>query len=206
MKNRNHRGRGHDRAWTRSFFFLLVAFTFAGFLSACGRCDFASILPGIEARGHYIQSVPFYPQTESTCGPAALAQVLAFRGRPVTVGNIADKVYLPQLRGTLPMDLEEYAREAGFTAHSAAGTPDAVKDTIRKDIPVICLLDLGFSLYRKPHYVTAVGFDDEKQCMIVHDGLQPNRLMDYDDFRAAWDRAGRWMLVVTPKSTGTHHE
>ena len=96
------------------------------------------------------------------------------------------------------MDLENYAREAGFTVKSSAGTPDAVKDSIRKGIPVICLLDLGFSLYRKPHYVTVVGFDDEKAVMIVHDGLEPNRLIDYDGFTKAWDRAGRWMLVILP--------
>jgi ABC-type bacteriocin/lantibiotic exporter with double-glycine peptidase domain len=202
MINSIQKGRVRDRTGTRPFFSPALAVSLVVLFSACSSHDFAALRPGIEMRGHYIESVPFYRQTESTCGPAALAAVLSFQGHPVTLQSIADKVYLPQLRGTLPMDLENYAREAGFTVKSSAGTLDTLRDTIRKGIPVICLLDLGFSLYRKPHYVTALGFDEEKAVVIVHDGREPNRVMEYNRFTQAWDRAGRWMLVIQPGNDG----
>jgi len=54
--------------------FLLVSWPF--FSSGCGAKSFASIRPGIEARGHYIEGVPFIRQSGNDCGPAALAGVL----------------------------------------------------------------------------------------------------------------------------------
>lgn len=200
------KGRGHDKTCSRLFCFFAIALLATCFITGCGGKNFAGLRSGIETRGHYIEGVPFYRQSESTCGPAALASILAFRGRPVNLEQITAKVYLPKLRGTLPMDVENYAREAGFKAESSAGTLEELKANIRKGVPVICLLDLGFGLYRQPHYISAIGFDDVNAVIVEHDGLQPDRLMGYDAFDKAWARAGRWMLVITPKSVETKHE
>lgn len=193
--------RGHGKTWARLFLFLGIAFLIA----ACSPKNFAALRPGIEKRGHYIEGVPFYQQTESTCGPAALAGILAFWGRPVNLEEISSKLYLRELRGTLPMDIDAYARKAGFQSDSSSGTLDQLKQTIKEGTPVICLLDLGFSLYRKPHYVLATGYDDENRAIIMHDGLKPDRVIGYDAFNKAWNRAGRWMIVITPESAGEKH-
>ncbi len=178
----------------------------ATFLAACASKDFSDLRQGIDTRGHYIQGVPFYRQNEDTCGPAALAGVLAYWGRPAALDEITARIYVPKLRGTLPMDMENYARNAGFDAASSAGTLDDLKSSLRRDMPVICLLDLGFGLYHRPHYIIAVGFDDENAVLIEHDGLKANRVIGYDDFTKAWTRAGNWMLVLKPKTAGTNHE
>ncbi len=180
-------------------YFLAVIFLLAGSLAACTGRDFASFRESIEARGHYIQGVPFYKQSEDTCGPAALASVLAFWGRQVNLEDITKKVYLRELRGTLPMDMDRFARESGFDTSSFSGTLQGLKEYIRKGSPVICLLDLGFWVYRQPHYVTVIGFDDVNDLVIEHDGLKPDSLMSYEKFSKAWARAGFWMLVITPK-------
>jgi len=164
----------------------------------CGAKSFAPIQPGIEARGHYIGGVPFFRQTEQDCGPAALAGVLAFHGKPADLKTITASIYLPKLRGTLPMDLERYAKGSGLTTTSPDGTADALRSAVRKNIPVICLLDLGFGPYRQPHYVTVIGFDDGNGLFILHDGTTPNETMDYEAFDKKWARAGRWMIVIQP--------
>jgi ABC-type bacteriocin/lantibiotic exporter with double-glycine peptidase domain len=164
----------------------------------CGAKGFASIRPGIEARGHYISGVPFFRQTGQDCGPAALAGILAFHGRPVDLETITASIYLPKLRGTLPMDLERFARNAGLTTASPDGTADALRSSVRSNVPVICLLDLGFGPYRQPHYVTVTGFDDENGLFVMHDGATPDRTMSYDAFEKKWARAGRWMIVIKP--------
>jgi len=167
-------------------------------LSSCGPTSFETIRSGLEARGHYIEGVPFVKQTEYDCGPAALAGVLSFRGKTVDLERITASVYLPKLRGTLPMDLERFAKDEGFKTSSSAGTTTALKTAIRSNIPVICLLDLGFAFYRQPHFVTVIGFDDGNGLFIMHDGRTPNGTMDYVDFEKKWARAGKWMIVITP--------
>lgn len=201
MSSSLSKSREHDKTWARLFLFLLITFL----LGACVPRDFAALKPGIDKRGHYIEGVPFYRQTESTCGPAALAAVLAFWGSTVTVEEITSKVYVRELRGTLPMDIDAYARETGFLSESTSGSMDRLKQTIKNGTPVICLLDLGFSLYRKPHYISAIGYDDENEAIIMHDGLKQDRIMGYDAFDRAWSRAGRWMIVITPASAGGKH-
>jgi len=177
-----------------------------GSVAGCAAGNFAAIRPGLETRGHYIEGVPFHQQSESTCGPAALASILAFYGRPESLERITEKIYLPQLRGTLPMDMEKFAQEAGFKTTSSSGTLGELKASILKGRPVICMLDLGFSVYRRPHYISVIGFDDENTVIIGHDGVTPNSLIGYEEFNREWTRAGRWMLVIEPGRGDTRHE
>jgi hypothetical protein len=104
------------------------------------------------------------------------------------------------------MDMETFARDAGFDSTSSVGSLKDLKSHIRTGTPVICLLDLGFGLYRRPHYIIAVGFDDENAVIIEHDGIHANSVMGYEAFTKAWTRAGRWMLVIRPKEGETKHE
>jgi hypothetical protein len=196
---------GQVRAFARPVLFLGLVLLATCFVSACAGKDFNALRPGLETRGYYIEGVPFYRQSEATCGPAALAGILAFRGRPESLERITDAVYLPELRGTLPMDMERFAREAGFKTTSSHGTLGELKASIRKGTPVICLLDLGFGLYHRPHYVSVVGFDDVSAVIIAHDGRTPNSLIGYEKFDKAWTRAGRWMLVIQPGPGEARH-
>jgi ABC-type bacteriocin/lantibiotic exporter with double-glycine peptidase domain len=188
------------RGWSAVTFMLLVLPALMSF-TACATMDFSALRPGIEERGHYIAGVPFYRQGEDSCGPAALAGVASFWGQRVDVQQIKERVYLPELRGTLPMDMERFMREAGFLTSSSSGSLRDVKAWVRKNMPVICLLDLGFSLYRRPHYVTVIGFDDINKVLITHDGVTENKVIGYDKFLTEWERGGNWMLVVLPETT-----
>ncbi len=180
-----------------AFIGLLITVLFAG----CAGLDFASLRPGLDERGHYIDGVPFFRQGVDSCGPAALAGVASFWGREASLEQITARVYLPELRGTLPMDMERYLRETGFETASSAGTLEGLKAQIRGNTPVICLLDLGFSLYRRPHYVTVIGFDDVNGVVIAHDGVSANTVIGYEKFMKEWDRAGDWMLVARPAAS-----
>ena len=178
-------------------FFALIALCIL--LASCEPgLKFDALRPDIEASGHHIAGVPFFKQPAAACGPAALASVLSFRGRQVDLETIKSNVYLPALRGTLPLDMERYPREQGFTVDSGAGSYDKLTAVLRGNAPVICLLDLGFSMYKQPHYVTVIGFDELREVVIMHDGETPNRLMRRDRFMRAWSRAGNWMMVVKP--------
>ncbi len=170
-----------------------------------------SALPGCAAREglrteadnrdkYYIAGVPFFQlvRQENSCGPAALASILSFWDEQIGVEQIASRVCHPQLRGSHPLDMQRFLSEQGFLTVSTAGAIDDLKAQVRRNVPVISLLDLGFGPYRSPHYVTVIGFDDAEGAAIVHDGLTANKKIEYGTFLKAWDRAGNWMLVALP--------
>jgi len=182
-------------------FLLAVLNLLVPVLPACGPPAFTDIRRDIGSRGHYIEGVPFVRQEEHACGPAALAGVYAYWKRPADLDRLTDRVVLHKLGGTLPMDMERAAKEDGFRTATAHGDRRLLFDSLKRDVPVICLLDLGFGLYQRPHYVTVVGFDDGNGLFIVHDGVTQDRTMTYEQFEKAWSRAGRWLLVITPVSS-----
>ncbi len=178
-------------------FIFLAAFVVS--VTGCAEKDFTALQAGIERSGHYIKGVPFFKQGEDSCGPAALASVTSFWGQRVNVEEIRSRVYVPALRGALPMDMERYLGESGFRTDSSAGDLETLKAQIRRNVPVICLLDLGISIYRQPHYVTVIGFDDKDRVVVAHDGVNANTVIGYDRFLKKWERAGNWMLVAVPR-------
>lgn len=167
-------------------------------LHGCGPKRFEEIQPGLDMRGHYIEQVPFYRQTAYACGPAALAAVLAYHQRPVDLDELTRAVVIPKLQGTLPMDMERAAKEQGLRTTTAHGDRDLLFSSLKRDRPVICLLDLGFGPLQQPHYVVLIGYDDRNRLYIMHDGITRDRTMSYEQFDATWGRAGKWLLVIEP--------
>src|SRR5262249_28631102 len=49
--------------------------------------------------------VPFFADDTDQCGPSTLASVLNYWGISAKPGVLKKEVYLPQLRGTLPIDM-----------------------------------------------------------------------------------------------------
>lgn len=165
-------------------------------ICGCAALDTVATDPGVDSRSGHILEVPFFRQAGDDCGPAALASVLAYFGKDRDISEIISGIYTPRLRGSLPMDMERYARSTGLAAESMHGSLDLLRSHIDRGNPVICLLDLGFWVYRRPHYVTVVGYDSARQAVFMHDGAVANRAVSCSSFDSAWRRAGRWMLII----------
>src|SRR5215212_7308681 len=52
-----------------------------------------------------LKTVPFFPQEEYQCGPAALATVLSFSGIPITPEPLVSQVFLPSRKGSLQIEM-----------------------------------------------------------------------------------------------------
>src|SRR4051812_28732603 len=52
-----------------------------------------------------LTEVPFYPQDDYYCGPAALAMALNAAGLNVTPEELVDQVYLPGRKGSLQVEM-----------------------------------------------------------------------------------------------------
>jgi ABC-type bacteriocin/lantibiotic exporter with double-glycine peptidase domain len=149
--------------------------------------------------GHLITSVPFIPQEDYQCGPAALAMVLRYYGAALGQEEIARALYLASARGTLNLELEFYARRRGFEARAFAGTLEQAKDELRRGRPLIVFQDVGAPGYTIPHFAVLLGYDDRAAVVVLHSGPRPYRVVSYDDFGRTWARRRAWTLLVTPR-------
>lgn len=141
-----------------------------------------------------IEGVPFIKQDSQFCGPASLAAVMTFHGSPVDQKAVGAVVYNEKLQGALITDLERYARDAGFETKSGRGTEEGLKAQIDRGRPVIVLVDLGFWVVSKPHYLVVYGYDGEG--FKAHDGYTPGNRYAYPRFAGIWEKMGNAYLLV----------
>jgi ABC-type bacteriocin/lantibiotic exporter with double-glycine peptidase domain len=141
-----------------------------------------------------IDGVPFVKQDREQCGPASLASVFFYYGVSIQTDVISKSIYDPKLRGSLITDLENFARRQGFRTESGRGTVEKLKEFIRQRKPVIVLIDQGFWIISRPHYLVLFGYNQEG--FIAHNGETPSRLYGYADFRKMWDKIGSTYLLV----------
>src|SRR5215212_8494513 len=60
-----------------------------------------------------LTAVPFFPQEDYQCGPAALATVLKHSGVDVTPDPLVSQVFLPARQGSLQLEMLAAARRYG---------------------------------------------------------------------------------------------
>lgn len=173
-------------------------------LVACARPSAEAVRTAVAAAPAEgaLLAVPFFPQEEYQCGPAAMASLLAYWGQPADPEAIAEAIYLPRLQGTLSLDLLLYAERLGLTARLLDASPEALKAALRTGRPVITLLNVGSRLVPTWHYVVVVGYADGPNAFVAHDGRHRERVFPYDDFAWRWQAAGRWGLLVEPPPGG----
>jgi ABC-type bacteriocin/lantibiotic exporter with double-glycine peptidase domain len=164
-------------------------------LAGTGKTAGAERISGDAER--VLGGVPFHPQQTYQCGPAALASVLNFWNVPVTPEEIAKDIYSPGARGTLNLDMAEYARNRGLRATASSAGIGDLRRSIDAGQPVIVLVDLGFWIYEKNHYMVAVGYSEDS--LIAHSGRESFKRIPVDDFLNSWEKTGFWALFIQPQ-------
>jgi len=145
-----------------------------------------------------IENVPFVKQKDKFCGPASMASVMQFYGEDISQDEIAEEIYIPQLNGALISDMENYAKDSGYTTESINGSIEILKSNLDNKHPVILLVDKGKWKIRVPHYYVAYGYNGEKGTIILHTGYKQNQEISYDKLNQEWGKMNRLMLVITP--------
>lgn len=148
----------------------------------------------------YVSGVPFYPQQAYQCGPASLAAVLNYWGKPVTPDDIATAIYSPRLKGTLSLDMWQYALAQDLQADMRNGSLEDLQGHLEQHVPVIAFLNLGYRWLPVGHFVVVVGLDPDTRSVITYSGTEQNSRISYDRFLEAWQKTKFWALVVRPKT------
>ncbi|WBY00968.1 PA2778 family cysteine peptidase [Ramlibacter tataouinensis] len=144
-----------------------------------------------------VEGVPFFPQTEYQCGPAALATVLAFTGTPVTPEPLVDQVYIPERRGSLQLEMLAAARRYGRVSYVLAPRYADLLREVAAGNPVLVLQDVG-ALTRQWHYAVVNGFDYPSGSIYLRSGTTARLEMPFTAFERSWMASGYWAMVATP--------
>ncbi len=144
--------------------------------------------------------VPNFPQTEHTCGPAALAMALAWSGLSTSPRQMEPLVYTPGREGSLAADLTGAARRRARLAVTIAGL-DAVLAELAAGHPVVVLQNLGLDWAPRWHFAVAVAYDLDARSIRLHSGMDEAQVLALDTFEHTWTRGGGWALVVLPPDT-----
>jgi len=143
-----------------------------------------------------LAAVPFFPQVEYQCGPAALATTLAATGVKVTPEDLVSQVYLPERKGSLQIEMLAAARRRGLVSYELAPRFDDLLREIAAGTPVIVLQNLG--LVDGWHYAVAVGYDYERGELILRSGETERKVLPFPVHEMVWKRSGYWAMVTMP--------
>lgn len=143
-----------------------------------------------------LTETPYFPQAQHYCGPASLAMALGARGVAVRQEQLAEHVYLPARKGSLPLDMLGGARRAGAVALRVEPRLEAVMAYVAAGYPVVVLQNLALRWYPMWHYAVVVGYDLEAKEVRLRSGDEARQVLSTATFDATWARSGRWALVV----------
>lgn len=145
-----------------------------------------------------LDKVKFYPQEAHQCGPASLAMVLDAASVKVTPQDLASQVYLPSREGSLQVEMLAAARRNGMLAYELAPKLEDLLTEVAAGTPVIVLQNLALSWYPLWHYAVVVGYDLQREEIILRSGLERRQVLALSTFEHTWERAGFWAMLVLP--------
>ncbi|WP_084435502.1 cysteine peptidase family C39 domain-containing protein [Desulfomicrobium escambiense] len=171
--------------------------TYLALLLLCAGCGLGSAFraASFAAPEAVRLDVPFVQQTGRTdCGPAALASVLAFRGRHIPLDEVTRRVHTPAMQRTLLPDMENYARSLGFSTRSGSGDTAVLREAVNAGSPVIVLANMGGPFFSQGHYLVVYGHDERG--FLLHAGTRGSLYVRDDELLQGWNRMNRLYLVV----------
>ena len=141
-----------------------------------------------------LTGVPFFPQTEYQCGPAALATLLKHAGADVDADALVPEVYTPGLRGSLQPELLAATRRHGFIPYVIEPDAGSLAAEIAAQRPVLVLQNLGVARVPIWHYAVVVGIAGDE--VILRSGAEERRIERGSRFLREWERGSNWAFVA----------
>ena len=143
-------------------------------------------------------TVPFFPQQEYQCGPAALATVLNQAGVNVTPDELVPQVYLPERKGSLQFELLAATRRYGRIPYPLKPQLSALLTEVAGGNPVLVLQNLGLDTVPVWHYAVVMGYDLRDEEIVLRSGIEARHITPLSTFERTWARSNYWGVVVTP--------
>ncbi|MCU6432387.1 PA2778 family cysteine peptidase [Undibacterium sp. Jales W-56] len=175
--------------------FVLAVLTLAG-CATPQMLDLAGHWPADLPAQTEMKDVPFFPQEEFECGPAALAMVLQAAGVQVTPDALVGQVYLPGRKGSLQLEMLVASRRNGVPGYVISPTIEALLREVAAGHPVLVFQNLSLPVYPVWHYAVVIGFDRARNQLILHSGRTARAEMSLFTFERTWARGDYWAMVA----------
>ena len=148
-----------------------------------------------------LDEVPFFPQADYQCGPAALATTLVHRGVKVTPDELVPKVYLPSRQGSLQLEMVAAARSYESLVYPLEPKLSALFKEVAAGNPVLILQNLSLKIMPMWHFAVVVGYDLDKERVLMRSGTEKEQWLELKAFDKTWARGERWAIVTMAPDT-----
>ena len=148
-----------------------------------------------------LADVPFYPQEDYQCGPAALATVLTASDRATLPEDLVPEVYVPGLKGSLQPELLAAARRRGVLPYVLDGSIETLAGELASGRAVLVLQNLHWLGPAAWHYSVVVGLDPGREEVILRSGTERRRVVPLWRFLRTWEAADHWAVVLLEPGT-----
>ncbi len=145
-----------------------------------------------------LQQVPYFAQDAYQCGPSTLAMAFGAAGVAVEPQQLEAEVYIPAKLGSLQIEMAAATRRQGLLAYPIEPQLDALLAEIAAGRPAIVLQNLGLSWYPVWHYAVAIGYDLDRDEIILRSGPEPRQALPLKTFEHTWARSNYWALLALP--------
>jgi tetratricopeptide (TPR) repeat protein len=146
-----------------------------------------------------LSGVPFFPQEDFECGPAALAMVAAVAGVELLPEALVEQVYLPARKGSLQVEMMAASRRQGLLAYPLRPRMEDLLREVAAGHPVLVFQNLAFSFYPVWHYAVVIGFDRQRNILLLRSGRTERLEMSMFTFERTWARGKYWsMMALSP--------
>jgi tetratricopeptide (TPR) repeat protein len=145
-----------------------------------------------------LRETPFFVQEDYQCGPAALATILVASGLELTPDELTAKVFLPQRKGSLQLELISATRRYGRLPYVLDPDLSNILSELSDNRPVLVLQNLGLASYPIWHYAVVIGYDADRDELILRSGDQRRYIMNTTTFMRSWALSEFWAMVILP--------
>jgi hypothetical protein len=144
--------------------------------------------------------VPFIAQEDYECGPASLAMAMQFAGLTVTAADLVPQVYLPGRKGSLQTDMLSATRRQGLVPYLLQPQVESILQEVAAGNPVLVFQNLSLPVYPVWHYAVVVGYDLNRNVLVLHSGTTARMEMSLYTFERTWARGSYWAMVAMQPS------
>lgn len=169
-------------------------------LSGCAAIQTEALLKTEQAYPKQVEliNVPFFPQEEYQCGPAALAMMLQNANKTISPDELVPQIYLPDRKGSLQIEILGAARQQDVVPYVLNKKLEDLIAEINAQHPVLIMQNLGLSWLPRWHYAVVVGFDFNNAEIILRSGIEKRHIVPMKVFERTWARADYWAIVILP--------
>lgn len=182
--------------FSRSFSLIRITACCIIAISFISGCVFNANYSDLNVGYVNLESTPFFPQSEYQCGPAALSTLLVSSGVQVLPYELVSRVYIPQRKGSLQIEMIAATREFGRIPYVLNPEVSDILDELHHGRPVLVFQNLGWRIKPVWHYAVVIGYDPDVQEFLLRSGTDAEARLSVNKFLRSWQLAGSWAFIA----------